>query len=70
MIPGVLIGIYYAFLDRVIALHGSHALFYNFALSKIIENRGGESQGLATDPCEAVKLPGPAADLAISVLNE
>ena len=70
MFPGVLIGIYYAFLDRVIAMQSLHTLFYKLALTEVIENGSCQSQGLATDTCQRVHLLGPSAYLAITVFNE
>ena len=61
MFPGVLIGIYHAFLDRIIALHSLHTLFYQLSLSEVVQNGGSQGQGLATDSCQGIQLLGPAA---------
>ena len=70
MASGVIVGVYHAFFDCIIALHGPHAVLYKFALAEIVHNGGSQGKGLATYPCEAVKLLGPAANLAIPVLDE
>ena len=43
---------------------------YLSPLAEIVQNGGSQGKGLATYPCQGVQLSGPAANLAIPVLDE